>query len=71
MTRCACGRVLHYKQVKKFLKIQAFIDELGPTIDLRVGDEIYRIQRHYLALHGLKSRDLPLLAEKGLVERIS
>lgn len=58
---CACGQPLHYTDplVRGF--IEGLIAELGPDINVRFGDRMWRVPRHYIALHGLTAGDLPTL----------
>lgn len=43
--------------------MQAAVERLiardGPFIEVRVGNRRWRVQRHYIALHGLRAWELP------------
>jgi hypothetical protein len=56
---CHCGRPLHYtdEMVEAFTK--DLIRNLGPTVKVNVGSRTWEVERHYIALHGLKAADLP------------
>jgi len=67
---CACGRPLHYTDPA----VQATVDRLvrakGEYIEVECQGRRYSVQRHYIALHGLKAADLEELAERGIVTRL-
>lgn len=69
--RCACGSKLHYNSLSVMRHVQRVIERKGETILVQVGVESYAVQRHYLALHGLRAVDLPELARKGVVDRVT
>jgi hypothetical protein len=60
--RCHCGQLLHYsssaiqRQVEE-LNARAGNSDMVVTINRRS----WRVQRHYIALHGIKAVDLPTL----------
>lgn len=63
---CACGKKLHYTDPEKQKRCQELVDQLGEFIE--VVDSKHRrfkVQRHYIALHGIKEVDL---AELGFIE---
>ncbi len=59
-TGCQCGRPLHYScpDVKKW--VDKMINHLGEyiTVESIVTRKKYKVQRHYIALHGLKHEEL-------------
>jgi hypothetical protein len=69
---CACGRPLHYDQDTLRAAMDNLIEQSGTHMTIRVGLEgkFYRVQRHFIALHGLRMEDLPALAEAGIVEEV-
>ena len=67
--RCACGLPLHYTDKAKEAEITKLSDELGEWMPVQVGHERYKVQRHYIALHGLKGNEVQSLMEKGIVRR--
>jgi hypothetical protein len=71
MALCPCGRPLHYTDDG----LRELIEELGvlegPTVRVVCGTDTYEVDRHYLALHGLKARELPMLAVQGLIKKTS
>jgi len=58
---CACGHPLHYTNDVAQRAVEALVRELGENVTVRVGLRRWLVQRHYIALHGLKADDLPLL----------
>lgn len=59
---CHCGKPLHYTDPGIRAYVEAQIERLGPELLVHDGDGVlYRVQRHYIALHGLKEADLPYL----------
>lgn len=61
--KCLCGKELHYsdKEVEKYMV--NLVKELGRFIHV-VDDEnnkTYKVDRHYIALHGIKQIDLDKL----------
>jgi len=70
MTRefCACGRPLHYGSAAARLKVVDLILRLGPDTTVIIGDRRFRVQRHYIALHGLRGQDLLAGRVPGAVE---
>ena len=69
MTSCACGQPLHYSDPEKQKLVELIVQDKGEYIDVTVGHTTYLVQRHYLALHGLKARELSGLARRGVVNR--
>jgi len=61
---CACGRPLHYS----IPRLRAFIEDqnarTGETVIVTTPEGSWEVQRHYIALHGLKADDLPTLGFK-------
>jgi len=58
---CACGLPLHYSDDAARRFVEGRNKELGEHIVVRVGLRRWLVQRHYLALHGLKAQELPSL----------
>jgi len=59
--RCACGRPLHYSNPTAQALVQHLIDRRGPDVVVRTPQGAWLVQRHYIALHGLKGADLSAL----------
>ncbi len=58
---CHCGQPLHYNSPECQQQVRQLVDELGTHIRVTVGGRTWLVQRHYLALHGLKAVELPFL----------
>jgi hypothetical protein len=58
---CHCGRPLHYIDPKIQEMVQRYVNELGEFMPVTVGHRTWMVQRHFVALHGLKAKDLPFL----------
>lgn len=57
---CACGRPLHYTQPTTERMVRALIAKAGEYVTIRVMGRSWRVQRHYIALHGIHAQDLVL-----------
>lgn len=65
---CPCGRPLHYKDKRVEEYVTSIVEQKGVMIKMTVGGGgAYWVNRHYLALHGIKAVDLPSLEKKGIV----
>lgn len=66
-TICHCGQPLHYSSAP----LRAFVDRLvashGEHIKVTVKGRTWLVQRHYIALHGLKAAELPQLGFEEVV----
>lgn len=63
---CACGEKLHYTDPEKAKRVQELVDQLGEFIEVVDSKHRrFRVQRHYIALHGIKEVDL---AELSFIE---
>lgn len=65
---CACGKPLHYRRPELRAMIERFVRELGPDVRVRVGARTWLVPRHYIALHGIRGRDLPWLGFPEVTE---
>jgi hypothetical protein len=63
-TTCACGLPLHYTNPKNEAYMIALVATQGETIAVAVDRRLWKVPRHYIALHGLIAAELPKLAEK-------
>jgi hypothetical protein len=64
---CPCGQPLHYTDPKIRAYVEGMIGLLGPTVLVRVGYQVWKGPRRYIALHGLRAVDLRALG----FERVS
>jgi hypothetical protein len=58
---CACGKPLHYTDSVLQDLVQHLIDEHGENIRVAVKDRAWLVPRHFIALHGIKARELEKL----------
>lgn len=58
--RCACGRPLHYPSPSSERMVRQLIARAGENVTVMVDGRRWRVQRHYIALHGLHAQDLIL-----------
>jgi len=64
--RCACGQPLHYSSPELRAQVERMIASVGgnPMVIVTVTSKLGRptrhflVQRHYIALHGLKTQEL-------------
>lgn len=57
--RCVCGRPLHYTDRNAERWVSDLVDALGPDIEVVSEGRTWMVPRHYIALHGLKTGELP------------
>lgn len=63
---CHCGKPLHYRDHQLQEMVEGFVKTLGESIkvtDSKTG-RAFLVQRHYIALHGLKTEDLTSMGFK-------
>lgn len=59
--RCPCGRPLHFTSPEAERIVRSFVADHGEDLLVTVGDRTWRVSRYWIALHGLKARELPSL----------
>ncbi len=60
MTGCACGQPLHYTDPEAQAAVEHLVEKLGEFQPITVlGYGTWLVQRHYIALHGIKAAELP------------
>jgi hypothetical protein len=59
--KCHCGSELHYWCRETEIQMLNLVDKLGRFIHVTVGDKTYKVDRHYIALHGITGADVPSL----------
>ena len=70
---CACGLPLHYRSVLDQFIVDLLTSQAGgdPNILVASPTGTYRVQRHYIALHGLRETELLALASRGVITKLS
>ena len=63
---CHCGQPLHYQDARIQASVELLVRLLGEYMPVRAGGRTWLVQRHYIALHGIKAAELPFL---GFEER--
>jgi hypothetical protein len=58
---CACGKPLHYSNEQLRQTVEHLIEDMGENVTVTIGTRHWLVQRHYIALHGLKAVELPSL----------
>lgn len=63
MTLCHCGKPLHYTSALAKGMTEKLIEMLGEYVPITVAGDgrTWRVQRHYIALHGIKAAELHTL----------
>ena len=62
---CFCGKPLHYSDPKYQRMTEELIADKGEDVVVSVDGRSWNVPRHYIALHGLKGREV---ASLGFVE---
>lgn len=65
---CHCGQPLHYEDPELQRAVEDIIQALGEYILVKAGGRAWRVNRHYIALHGLKAAELPFLGLEEVTE---
>ncbi len=58
---CHCGQPLHYSHPWAKAYVDRMVLRLGEHINVTVDGRTWKVQRHYIALHGLKGKDVSTL----------
>jgi hypothetical protein len=66
---CACGQPLHYTNLHTKALVERLCEEVGEYVVVVMDGKRYRVQRHFIALHGLKAQELEELVVRGIVMR--
>ncbi len=61
---CACGKPLHYIDPSYRRLVEGLIKRLGENVPVEILGVAYLIPRHFMALHGVKAKELKEVAEK-------
>lgn len=64
MELCLCGQPLHYSDPKLQRMTERMIGAYGVNVKVQIAGRAYMVPRHWIALHGLKAREVPVLAKK-------
>lgn len=58
---CHCGQPLHYSNPEMERIMRRMVARLGEYVVVAVGGRKFRVQRHYVALHGIKAAEMDRL----------
>lgn len=61
---CLCGRPLHYSDPSSERAVRQLIALHGETVVVGTSDGMWKVPRHFIALHGINANDLPALARR-------
>lgn len=64
--KCHCGEPLHYTDPRVRVQMEMLIEQVGEFVTVRVEGRAWRVQRHYIALHGIKGAELASLGFEEL-----
>lgn len=70
MNNCACGKPLHYSDPLIEEAVNRIIATQGEYVTVKCDGKEYSVQRHFIALHGLRAAELPMLVSVGVVAEI-
>lgn len=59
LVRCACGQPLHYSDERIRGLVEKLIEKQGRYLRVTTHEGSWLVDRHYIALHGLKAWELP------------
>lgn len=67
---CACGQPLHYRNEHTRAMVEQLIASAGGDlfVTVHVDGRVFRVQRHYIALHGIRADDLLAGVVPGMTE---
>jgi hypothetical protein len=67
VSKCHCGKPLHYNDPSVRAFVEEIISKQGLFIEVQVvGGKKYLVDRHYIALHGIKAKEIPTLGFKEI-----
>jgi len=58
---CHCGRPLHYQSKKREAEVRHIVERFGEYITVEQDGKKYQVPRHWIALHGIKGKDISKL----------
>ncbi len=61
---CACGKPLHFTNKINERNVEILVRELGECAKVETPKGTYMVPRTYIALHGIKSAEIPSLAQQ-------
>lgn len=71
--RCHCGRPLHYvsQEIRQFVEEVTKLAGGDPFVTVTTtSGRSFRVQRHYIALHGLSAHEIPDLGFEEITDGV-
>jgi hypothetical protein len=68
---CHCGKPLHYTSEIVRAYMEELVKESGTHVPVWAGGRTWLVQRHYIALHGIKAVELPSLGFEEVTGKCS
>lgn len=68
MDRCHCGQPLHYTNADTERRVRELVAQQGEFVPVTVRGRTWLVQRHYIALHGIKGWELPTLGFQEITD---
>lgn len=65
---CHCGKPLHYTDETAERLTRARVAKLGEFVKIYAGGRWWKVQRHYVSLHGLRAVDMPSLGFEDVTD---
>lgn len=56
--KCHCGKLLHYWCDETEKEMANLVNLMGRYVNVTVGNKTYKVDRHYIALHGIKGAEM-------------
>ena len=66
--KCWCGRPLHYEDKEFEKQVREVVARFGEYITVEENGRKYQVQRHWIALHGIKGKDISTLGFREVSE---
>lgn len=67
---CHCGQPVHYTDQAIQRIVERIVAELGEYIPITVLDRTWMVQRHYIALHGIKAWEISQLGFEEITNHV-
>jgi hypothetical protein len=65
---CHCGQKLHFSNERQKRELEEVINRFGENITIRHGVKKYLVPRTYIALHGIRDKDISKLGFKEITD---
>ncbi len=66
---CHCGKPIHYTDLENRVRVKRLIHYHGEFVSITIeGKGTFKVQRHYIALHGIKADEIDQLGFEKVEE---